>query len=118
MDLAFKGLQDCKVQAAASFVRNGHDILADIRNNLTSAAASMKKYADAHRRNMDFNEEDSVWLKTDHLQLPAALLKKLAPKWIGPFRIRQRISAVAYRLDLPPKYLQLQILRARHPRLA
>ena len=33
--------------------------------------------------------------------------KKLQPRWIGPFRILERIGTQAYRLALPEKYSRL-----------
>lgn len=40
-------------------------------------------------------------LSTKNLQLPAFQNKKLAPKWVGPFRILQKVGSLSYKLDLP-----------------
>ena len=47
----------------------------------------MEKQVNKHRKAVDFTVGDLVWLKTDHLTLGAQLTRKLAPKWIGPFKI-------------------------------
>src|SRR6266404_2615087 len=44
-----------------------------------------------------------VWLDTTHLKLPHQKAK-LIPKCLGPFKITQEISPVAYRLELPPNW--------------
>ena len=44
---------------------------------------------------------EKVWLDAKNLSLPYQTLK-LAPRHYGPFTILQRVSPVAYRLELPP----------------
>src|SRR6266436_5220663 len=46
---------------------------------------------------------EQVWLDTFHLKLPHQKAK-LTPKCLGPFKITQEISPVAYRLELPPNW--------------
>ena len=45
-----------------------------------------------------------VKLSTKNLRLKN---KKLQPKWVGPFRVLERIGSQAYRLALPEKYDRL-----------
>ena len=47
-----------------------------------------------------FQIKEQVWLDTSHLKLPHQKVK-LTPKCLGPFRIVQEISPVAYCLELP-----------------
>ncbi len=61
----------------------------------------MVQQANKRRRAVEFAVGDLVWLKTDHLQLPSTQARKLAPRWVGPFPIVQRVSDVAMRLQLP-----------------
>jgi hypothetical protein len=50
-----------------------------------------------------FHVGDKVWLDTRNLNMDR-LRKKLAEKYIGPFDIKEVISPVARRLDLPPAF--------------
>ncbi len=47
--------------------------------------------------------KEQVWLDASHLKLPHQKAK-LTPKCLGPFRIIQEISLVAYRLELPTNW--------------
>ncbi len=50
-----------------------------------------------------FRIREQVWLDASHLKLPHQKAK-LTPKRLGPFRITQEISPVAYRLKLPTNW--------------
>src|SRR6266403_575749 len=50
-----------------------------------------------------FHLREKVWLDASHLKLPHQKAK-LTPKRLGPFKIIQEISPVAYRLELPPNW--------------
>src|SRR6266403_1899085 len=50
-----------------------------------------------------FHLREQVWLDASHLKLPHQKAK-LTPKRLGPFKIIQEISPVAYRLRLPPNW--------------
>lgn len=64
----------------------------------------MAKYADEHRRDVQLNVGDLVYVSTEHLPLARQLSRKLAPRWVGPFPISAVISRVAFRVDLPVEY--------------
>jgi hypothetical protein len=74
-----------------------------IRENLRTAQSRQKSYADAKRRDVVFQEGDYVYLKVSPIRgLRRFKVKgKLPPRFIGPFRILDRVGEVAYRLELP-----------------
>jgi Chromo (CHRromatin Organisation MOdifier) domain len=70
---------------------------------LQGAQHRQKQYADRDRRDDDFSVGESVLLSTKHVSLKGPIdAKKLRPRWIGPFTVKEKIGTVAYRLELPP----------------
>ena len=69
-----------------------------IRDSLKTAQSRQKSYGDHHRRELSFEVDDYVYLKvspmkgTHRFQVKG----KLAPRYIGPFRIIAKRGAVAY----------------------
>lgn len=64
------------------------------KKNLISSQTTQKKYYDQKHKDIEFEEHDLVMLKD-----PTA--KKLDPKYIGPFRILQKINKLNYKIELP-----------------
>ena len=55
-------------------------------------------------RDLEFEIGDNVWLKVAPTKGTVRFGKrtKLAPRYIGPYEILDRVGKVAYRLALPP----------------
>ena len=62
----------------------------------------MTRQANKHRRPLELQVGDRVYLKTDHLPRAQGLSSKLLPKWTGPYKVLKLINPVAVELDLPP----------------
>lgn len=80
-------------------------ILDEIKANLLKAQQRMKKYADQHRREEEFQVGEAVYLKLQPYRqktLARRPCEKLSARFYGPFSIIERIGKVAYRLELPP----------------
>ena len=62
-----------------------------------------KSYADNHWHDLDFAIDDLVFLKASPMAgtIRFGQKGKLFPRFIGPFKVKSRIEAVAYYLDLP-----------------
>ncbi|PKU73061.1 hypothetical protein MA16_Dca019264 [Dendrobium catenatum] len=65
----------------------------------------MKKQADWHRKDIQFEAGNKVFLKLRpyrHKTVTNRRNEKLAPRYFGPYEIFRKIGAIAYRLKLPP----------------
>ena len=66
---------------------------------LHNAQTYQKKQADKHRRPLTFNKGDLVMLSTRNLTLPQ--VRAFRKHYISPLKVTQKLSDVAYRLELP-----------------
>ena len=75
-----------------------------IHGNLKIAQSRQKSYSDKRRRPLAFEEGDHVYLRVSPMKgvHRFGVKGKLAPRYVGPFKITERCGAVAYRLELPP----------------
>nr|GFA64443.1 putative reverse transcriptase domain-containing protein [Tanacetum cinerariifolium] len=73
-----------------------------IKEKLKAARDHQKSYADNRRKSLEFEVGDRVMLKVSPLKglIRVGKKGKLAPRYVGPFEILERIGLVAYRLRL------------------
>ncbi|GKD52434.1 putative reverse transcriptase domain-containing protein, partial [Tanacetum coccineum] len=79
------------------------DKIFQFKERLKTARDRQKSYADNERKPLEFSIGDQVLLKVSPWKGVVRFGKrsKLAPRYVGPFEIVERISPVAYRLRLP-----------------
>ncbi|GJY48227.1 putative reverse transcriptase domain-containing protein [Tanacetum coccineum] len=84
-------------------VQETNDKVVLIKEKLKAARDHQKSYADNRRKPLEFEVRDKVLLKVSPWKGVMRFGKKgkLAPRYVGPFEILERIGPVAYRLRLP-----------------
>lgn len=89
-------------QSTEDFLDRLRAALTQAKDALQRAQQRQATTADSHRREVALSKGQQVLLSTANLKLrnhgPS---RKLLPKFVGPFPIKEVVSPVAYRLDLP-----------------
>ena len=74
-----------------------------VKEKMKEAHDRQKSHADKRRKHLEFEVDDFVYLKmiTFKGRTRVSGRRKLDPRFLGPFRILERVGAVAFKLDLP-----------------
>ena len=72
---------------------------------MKAAQDRQKSYADKRRTDLEFEVGDRAFLKVSPLRnvIRFGSVRKLAPRFVGPFPIIERIGTMAYRVELPER---------------
>ncbi|GJT37982.1 putative reverse transcriptase domain-containing protein [Tanacetum coccineum] len=84
-------------------IRKTTEKIVQIKNRLLTARSRQKSYADVRRKPMEFSVGDMVMLKVSPWKGVIRIEKhgKLSPRYVGPFKIIDRVGPIAYKLELP-----------------
>ena len=74
-----------------------------IQQRLKTAQSRQKSYADVRRRDREYEVGDHVFVKVTPMkgQTRFGVIGKLAPRYVGPYEIIEKINLVAYQVVLP-----------------
>ena len=84
-------------------IREAEEKVKLIRDRLKIAQSRQKSYADAKRKEVTYEVGDRAYLRVSPIRgLKRFGIKgKLAPRFVGPYKILERRGEVAYQLELP-----------------
>ena len=74
-----------------------------IHDRLKVAQSRQKSYADSKRKETAYEVGDRVYLRVSPLRgvKRCGVKGKLAPRFVGPYKVLERMGEVAYKLELP-----------------
>ena len=74
-----------------------------IRDRLKIAQSRQKSYADSKRMEVTYEIGDRAYMRVSPLRgvKRFGVKGKLAPRFVGPYRVLERMGEVAYKLELP-----------------
>ncbi|WVZ83881.1 LOW QUALITY PROTEIN: hypothetical protein U9M48_030977 [Paspalum notatum var. saurae] len=96
-----------KSPTGPALLKEAEEKIEEIREKLKIAQTRQKSYADRRRRELSFEVRDLVYLKVSPIRGTRRfqLKGKLAPRYIRPYKVEERIGKVAYRLRYWNQYI-------------
>ncbi|KAK1429687.1 hypothetical protein QVD17_11902 [Tagetes erecta] len=106
------------------FIQLSTDKIHKIRDNLLAARNRQKYYADKKWKPMENKVGDLVLLKVSPWKGVIRFGKKgkLAPRYVGPFKVLERVAKIAYELELPKnskpaEIMDREVKKLKHSRI-
>jgi hypothetical protein len=103
--------EDSAYPGVRKFAQKMKDAILTAHDAILTARVKQTRLANSHRKEAPFSVGDMVYLSTTNLTLPKGRARKLAPKFIGPYRVLEEYKNNSFKLDLPSELKQ----RGLHP---
>lgn len=84
------------------FARRMKSAIMQAHDSLIASRVKSIRNANRKRVRAPFNKEDFVYISTRNISIPKGLSQKLAPRFIGPYKIIEDFGNNSYRINLPP----------------
>ena len=83
-----------------NFVKEAEEQVRIIQQHIEAAQSRQKSYVDKRRRPIEFEVGDYVYLKVSPMKKVQqfGVKRKLAPRYVGPYKIIERSGRVTYKL--------------------
>ncbi|GJX46689.1 putative reverse transcriptase domain-containing protein [Tanacetum coccineum] len=103
VEFSYNNSYHASIKAAPFEALYGRKCRAPIKQRMQAARDRQKSYADLKRKPMEFQVGDKVMLKVSPWKEVIRFSKrgKLNPRYVGPFKVLQKVGEVAYKLELP-----------------
>ena len=84
------------------FIKEAREQVSIIQSHLKAAQSRQKAYADKRRRPLESEVGDCVYVKVSPMRgvHRFGVHGKLAPRYVGPYKVLEQCGPVAYRLQL------------------
>ncbi|GKB07319.1 putative reverse transcriptase domain-containing protein [Tanacetum coccineum] len=96
-------LRACAIDFGKEIVQETTKKIIQIKQRMQAARDRQKSYADLKRKLMDFQVEDKIMLIVSPWKGVVRFGKrgKLNPRYVGSFKVLEKVREVAYKLELP-----------------
>src|SRR3954467_12517478 len=97
-------------------IKEAEDQVRIVRDRLKAAQSHLKSYYDRHHREESYNIDEKAYLRVTPLKGTQrfGIKGKLAPRYIGTFRILAKRGEVAYQLELPLTFSEYMMYSMCH----
>uniref|UniRef100_A0A388LSF1 Retrotransposon gag domain-containing protein n=1 Tax=Chara braunii TaxID=69332 RepID=A0A388LSF1_CHABU len=97
---------DIDVPCSSASIRKYRDLLIKARANMQKAQIRMQQQANRRRLPCPFREGDLVWVLSEEFALEQDVLRKLLPKWFGPWEVISVVgddpAGPSFVINIPP----------------